>query len=217
MTGKTNSDLLCCSEALLTTQILAPFYSGLSTTTFTLPLSVKKRDGGMAKLVSSVCFLTNILLVDSINWWREIKPMKLLSSLRHLTLSHCNGLMGKWHLNPLCSPESEWSEVAEGRKPLALPCCQEDRRDLLAGSKRQPHMLGSKKLEYIVESCPGRSRICQETRSQKTSLDSFLHLTCNTSNRIFPRSQQRFLGWKPKACTCCWQCLFRNPRVPKCS
>lgn len=48
------------------TQILAPFYSSLSTTTFTLPPSVNKRDGGMAKLVSSVCYLTNTLLADSI-------------------------------------------------------------------------------------------------------------------------------------------------------
>lgn len=83
--------------------------------------------------------------------------------------------------------------------------------------QRQPHTLGSKKLEYIVESCPGRSRICQETRSQRTSLDPFLHLTSNTSYRIFPRRQQHFLGLKPKACTCCWQYLFRNPEVPKCS
>lgn len=97
----------------------------------------RKGLGGVAKLVSSMCFLTNILLVDSIYWWTEIKPMKL-PSLWHLILSHCNRLMGKWHLNALCSPRSEWPEVAEGRKPLALPGCWEHRRDLLAGSKGSP-------------------------------------------------------------------------------
>lgn len=185
--------------------------------TFILPPSVKKRDGGMAKLVFSVCFLTNTLLVDSTYWWTEIKPMKPLLSLWCFTLSHYKSLMGKWNLNPLCSPESEWPEAAEGRKPLALPWCWESRRDLVAGSKRQPHTQGRKKLEYIVESCSGRSRICQEMKRQKTALDPFCHLTRNSSYRIFPRSQQHFLGWKSKACTCCWQCLFRNPAVSKCS
>lgn len=145
--------------------------------------------------------------------------MKLLPSLCHLTLSHCNSLMGKRHLNPLCSPESQWPEVAEaeGVKPLALTWCWDCRRDLVAGSKKQPHTLGSKKLEHTVESCPGRSRICQETKNENASLDPLLHLTCNTSYRIFPRSLQCFLGWKPKACTCCWQYLFRNPGAPSCS
>lgn len=158
----------------------------------------RKEMGGMAKLVSSVCFWTNTLLVESIYWWTEIKPMKLIPSLWCLTLSHCNSLMGKWHLNLLCSPESAWPEVAEGREPLALPWCWEHRRDLLGGSERELHTRGSKKLEYIIESCPGRSRICQETRSQETYLDPFLHLTINTSYRIFPRSQQHVLGRKPQ-------------------
>lgn len=100
-----------------------------------------------------------------------------LPSLCYLTLSYCNSLMGKWHLNPLCPPESQWPEAAEaeGRKPVALPWCWECRRDLVAGSKRQSHTPGSKKLEYIVQSCPGRSRICQEAKSHNKSLDPLLH------------------------------------------
>lgn len=108
--------------------------------------------------------------------------------------------MSKWNPKPLCSPEPEWPEVAEGVELLLLPWSWETNRILVAGSKRQAHALGSKKLKYIVKSThPGCSCACQESESQEAPLDPSGHLACNPSYRIFPEKvSSAFWAGNPK-------------------
>lgn len=176
----------------------------------------------MVEIVSLGWFLTITLLLDCIYCWTEINPRKLLLSLQsRLALSQCYNLMGKWNLNPLCSPEPEWPEVAEGVELLLLPRTWESNRIFVAGSKKQPHAWDFMKLKYIVKSThSGWSHACQESKSQKPPLDPSDHLSCNPSYSIFPEEvSSAFWVGNPKgayAAENIYACL-RNQWYPRCS